>query len=200
MDEFLDRGREAVDLLERNSARAADLIGHFKQVAVDQSSARRRSFDLGQLVEEMLVTLRLTFKHTRHRIEVDIPAGLVMDSYPGPLEQVMANLVANSLVHGFVGIDEGRIELHAQALGEKQLLIRYLDNGVGIPTDTLNRIFEPFFTTRLGQGGSGLGLYIVYNLVTGVLGGTIEVASSPGHGVGITLTLPRSAQDHSVPS
>ncbi len=200
MDEFLSRGREAVDLLERNSARAADLIGHFKQVAVDQSSTRRRSFDLSQLVEEMLVTLRLTFKHTRHRIEVDIPTGLVMDSYPGPLEQVITNLVANSLVHGFTGIDEGRIELHAQALGEKQLVIRYLDNGVGIATGTLNRIFEPFFTTRLGQGGSGLGLYIVYNLVTGVLGGTIEVTSSPGHGVGITLTLPRFAQDRPAPA
>ncbi|HMW55028.1 MAG TPA: PAS domain S-box protein [Accumulibacter sp.] len=200
MDEFLGQGREAVVLLERNSARAADLIGHFKQVAVDQSSARRRSFDLGQLVEEMLVTLRLTFKHTRHRIDVDIPAGLVMDSYPGPLEQVITNLVTNSLVHGFEGIDEGRIELQAQALGEQQLVIRYLDNGVGIATETLNRIFEPFFTTRLGQGGSGLGLYIVYNLVTGILGGTVEVASSPGHGVGITLMLPRSAQERSVPA
>ena len=200
MDEFLSRGREAVDLLERNSARAADLIGHFKQVAVDQSSARRRSFDLHQIIEEMLVTLRLTFKHTQHRIEVDIPDGLAMDSYPGPLEQVIANLVANSLTHGFVGIDQGRIELHAQALGEKQVLFRYLDNGVGITTDILNRIFEPFFTTRLGQGGSGLGLYIVYNLVTGVLGGTIEVASSPGCGASFTLTLPLTAPERTTPA
>jgi len=200
MDEFLSRGREAVDLLERNSARAADLIGHFKQVAVDQSSARRRSFVLHQIVEEMLVTLRLTFKHTQHRIEVDIPDGLAMDSYPGPLEQVIANLVANSLTHGFVGIDQGRIELHAQALGEKQVLFRYLDNGVGIAADILNRIFEPFFTTRLGQGGSGLGLYIVYNLVTGVLGGTIEVASSPACGASFTLTLPLTAPERTTPA
>ncbi len=195
---FLSRGREAVDLLERNSARAADLIGHFKQLAVDQSSARRRSFDLRQTIDEMLLTLRLTFKHTRHRIEVDIPAGLEMDSYPGPLEQVIANLVANSLAHGFVGIDAGLVELHAQPLGETRLLLRYVDNGVGIASGTVHRVFEPFFTTRLGQGGSGLGLYIVYNLVTGVLGGTIEVASSPGHGVSFTLTLPRRAPDRTA--
>ncbi|MBP9803786.1 MAG: PAS domain S-box protein [Candidatus Accumulibacter sp.] len=193
VDGFLSRSREAVDLLERNSARAADLIGHFKQVAVDQSSARRRSFDLRQTVDEMLLSLRLTFKHTRHRIEVDIPAGLEMDSYPGPLEQVIANLVANSLGHGFVGIDEGLVELQAQAVDETRLLLRYVDNGVGIASGTVHRVFEPFFTTRLGRGGSGLGLYIVYNLVTGVLGGTIEVASSPGHGVSFTLTLPRRA-------
>ena len=195
VDGFLQRGREAVELLERNTARAADLIGHFKQVAVDQSSARRRSFDLRQTVDEMLVTLVLTFKHTRHRIEVDIPTDLQMDSYPGPLEQVIANLVANSLAHGFVGMDEGRVELYARPLADTHLELRYTDNGVGIASETLHRIFEPFFTTHLGQGGSGLGLYIVYNLVTGVLGGTIEVASSPGGGTVFTLLLPRTAPE-----
>ncbi len=195
MEGFLSRGREAAELLERNSARAADLVGHFKQVAVDQSSARRRLFDLRQTVEEMLVTLRLTFKRTQHRIELDIPAGLEMDSYPGPLEQVITNLVGNSLTHGFVGIEQGCIELQAQAFGEAQVVLRCVDNGVGIPTAALHRLFEPFFTSRLGQGGSGLGLYIAYNLVTGVLGGTIEVESSPGHGATFTLTLPRTAPD-----
>ncbi|MBK7673281.1 MAG: HAMP domain-containing histidine kinase [Candidatus Accumulibacter sp.] len=195
MDGFLNRGREAVELLERSSARAADLVGHFKQVAVDQSSARRRSFDLRRTVEEMLVTLRLMFKRTKHQIELDIPAGLEMDSYPGPLEQVITNLVANSLTHGFVGIEQGCIELQAQAVGETQVVLRCVDNGAGIPTETLHRLFEPFFTSRLGQGGSGLGLYIAYNLVTGVLGGTIEVESSPGHGATFILTLPRTAPD-----
>lgn len=192
---FLNKGREAVALLERNSARAAELIGHFKQVAVDQSSARRRTFDLRQTIEEMLVTLRLTFKNTRHRIDVDIPGGLEMDSYPGPLEQVIGNLVTNSLTHGFVGIDAGRLELHAHVLGETQVVLRCTDNGVGIATATLNRIFEPFFTTRLGHGGSGLGLYIVYNLVSSVLGGTIDVESHTGNGVSFTLTLPRKAPE-----
>ncbi len=108
VDAFLHRGREAVELLERNTVRAADLIGHFKQVAVDQTSVRRRRFDLRQTVEEMLVTLRLQFKRTAHRIELDIPADLELDSYPGPLEQVLANLVGNSLTHGFAGLDRRR--------------------------------------------------------------------------------------------
>ena len=204
VDTLLSRGREALDLLERNTARAAELIGHFKQVAVDQSSARRRVFNLRQTVEEMLVTLRPGFKHSRHRIELEIPADLAMDSYPGPLEQVIANLVGNSLAHGFEGFEGfegsagGRIEIMAHSVVPDQIVLRYRDNGRGIPAETLNRIFEPFFTTRLGQGGSGLGLYIVYNLVTAVLGGSIEVDSPPGQGTSFTLTLPRSAPERVV--
>jgi PAS domain S-box-containing protein len=198
VDRFLGRGREAVELLERNSARAADLIGHFKQVAVDQSSARRRVFDLRQTVEEMLSALRLSFKHSPHRIDVDIPAGLLLDSYPGPLEQVIANLVSNAVSHGLADIAGGRILLQATAVGETQVLLCCRDDGVGMPSATLKRIFEPFFTTRLGQGGSGLGLYIAYNLVTGVLGGTIEVESTPGVGSSFTLNLPRRAPERGV--
>ncbi|EXI78693.1 MAG: Sporulation kinase A [Candidatus Accumulibacter appositus] len=198
VDTLLNRGREALDLLDRNTTRAAELIGHFKQVAVDQSSARRRSFALRQTVEEMLVTLRPGFKHSRHRIELKIPSDLEMDSYPGPLEQVIANLVENSLAHGFEGIEEGRIEITAHTVAPDQVILRYVDNGKGIPAEILNRIFEPFFTTRLGQGGSGLGLYIVYNLVTAVLGGSIEVESRPGQGTRFTLTLPRSAPERVV--
>lgn len=198
LDRFLGRGREAVDLLERNSARAADLIGHFKQVAVDQSSARRRVFDLRQTIDEMLSALRLSFKHSPHRIDVDIPAGLLMDSYPGPLEQVIANLVGNAVNHGLAGSEGGQVLLQATAVGETQVLLCCRDDGVGMPSATLKRIFEPFFTTRLGQGGSGLGLYIAYNLVTGVLGGTIEVASVPGKGSTFTLSLPRSAPERGL--
>jgi len=198
VDRFLARGREAVDLLERNSARAADLIGHFKQVAVDQSSARRRTFDLRQTVEEMLSALRLTFKHSPHQIDVDIPARVMVDSYPGPLEQVIANLVSNAVNHGFVGVERGHILLQATAVGETQVQLRCVDDGVGMPPATLKRIFEPFFTTRLGQGGSGLGLYVVYNLVTGVLGGTIEVESTAGKGSSFTVSLPRSAPERAA--
>ena len=193
LDSFLTRGGEAVELLERNSARAADLIGHFTQVAVDQSSARRRSFDLRQTCEEMLSTLRLSFKHSQHQIELDIPFGLQMDSYPGPLEQVIGNLVSNSVTHGFAGFAPGRILLQAATSGDHRVLLRYSDDGVGMPTAILRRVFEPFFTTRLGQGGSGLGLYLVYNLVSGVLGGSIEVDSAPGEGTRFTLNLPRCA-------
>ncbi|HRY18737.1 MAG TPA: PAS domain S-box protein [Candidatus Competibacteraceae bacterium] len=195
MEVFLRQGQEAVDLLERNTARAADLIGHFKQVAVDQASMRRRRFNLRETIEEVLVTLRPQFKHTAHRIEQDIPGDLELDSYPGPLEQVIANLIGNSLIHGFSGMEAGCIQLQAHARGPDQVILRYADNGMGIPSNTLNHIFEPFFTTRLGQGGSGLGLYIVYSLVTGVLGGAIQVESSSGQGVTFSLALPRTAPD-----
>lgn len=194
LDGFLLKGREAVDLLERNIGRAADLISNFKQVAVDQSSTRRRTFDLRQTVEEMLVTLQPVLKRTQHRVELDIPSGLTMESYPGPLEQVFANLVNNSLVHAFSGIARGRMVLRVQDVDEKKVVLNYFDNGVGIPSTVLTRIFEPFFTTRLGQGGSGLGLYIVYNLVTGVLGGSIATTGEEAHrGAHFTLTLPRVA-------
>ncbi len=193
VDAFLGRGTEAVELLERNTARAADLIGHFKQVAVDQASTRRRRFDLRRTVEEVLATLRPMFKRTAHRIELDIPAELALDSYPGPLEQVLANLVGNSLAHGFAGIEAGVIGIRAIPLDDEHLQIEYTDNGVGIPEANHTRIFEPFFTTQLGQGGSGLGLYIVYNLTTGMLGGTIQVHSAPGQGTRFTLVLLRIA-------
>ncbi len=198
LETFLGRGREAIELLERNTVRAADLIGHFKQVAVDQTSMRRRRFNLRQTIEEMLVTLRPQFKRTAHRIELEIPPDLELDSYPGPLEQALANLVSNSLIHGFAGLDAGVIHIRAAASDAGRVQIDYADNGVGIPEPMLKRIFDPFFTTRLGSGGSGLGLYIVYNLMTGVLGGTIQASSRPGSGATFTLALPLTAPDRPI--
>lgn len=193
VESFLNRGREAVDLLERNTARAADLIGHFKQVAVDQTSARRRRFNLRETIEEILVALRPQLKHTAHQIALDIPAELELDGYPGSLEQVIVNLVSNSLRHGFAGVEAGCIRLQAHALGPAQVALHYADTGIGIAPAILHRIFEPFFTTRLGQGSSGLGLYIVYTLVTGALGGKIEARSELDKGAEFTIVLPLTA-------
>ncbi len=195
LDAFLERGRAAAAMLERNTVRAADMIEHFKQVAVDQASTRRRSFDLRQTIEEFLTALQPQFRRIVHAIDLDIPAGIEMDSYPGPLEQVIANLVTNSLVHGFAGRSAGRIALASVETGPQRVVLRYSDDGVGIPPEHLRRIFEPFFTTRMGLGGSGLGLYIVYNLVTGLLGGTIEAASPPGGGAAFTIGLPLRAPE-----
>ncbi len=198
LEQFLTRSREAVGLLERNTARAANLISHFKQVAVDQTSMRRRRFDLRQTIEETLDTLQPQFKHTTHQVEVAIPEPLEMDSYPGPLEQIIANLVSNSLIHGFTGINGGIIRIQATAISSDRIQIKYLDNGTGIPENIINNIFDPFFTTILGSGGPGLGLYIVYNLVIGVLGGTIESQSVVGQGVQFQLTLPRIGPDQPI--
>ncbi|MGV7929297.1 MAG: PAS domain S-box protein [Spirochaetota bacterium] len=190
LDAFLERSRQAVDLLESNAARAADLIAQFKQVAVDQTSVRRRRFNLLRTVEDLLGTMQPQFRHSGHRVEIDISPDIEMDSYPGPLGQVIANLIGNSLSHGFTGGVSGIIRIGSSLPESGALRIDISDNGKGIPGEVRGRIFEPFFTTRLGQGGSGLGLYIVYNLVTGVLGGSIAVSSGPGEGAAFALHLP----------
>jgi PAS domain S-box-containing protein len=192
LDTFLQRSREAVSLLESNCSRATELIGQFKQVAVDQTSMRKRSFNLLRTVEDLLATLQPQLKHTSHSIEVDIPDIINMDSYPGPLGQVIANLVGNSLVHGFENMEQGTIRIHAESMDEHTVKLIYADDGKGISEKNRAHVFEPFYTTRLGKGGSGLGLYIVYNLITSVLGGTVGIRDSET-GVAFEIVIPAVA-------
>ncbi|MBV1777115.1 hypothetical protein KSF73_15450 [Burkholderiaceae bacterium DAT-1] len=180
--------------LEYNSSKAAHLISHFKQMAVDQASNRRRQFNLKELLEQMVVILTPRLKQTSHRIHIDISPDILMDSHPGPLEQITDNLVANALLHAFDGIEHGQITIWARK-EHTFVVLKYIDNGKGIPADALHRIFEPFFTTKLGQGGSGLGLYLVFNLIATVLCGKIEAESTLGHGTTFTITLPLVAPD-----
>ena len=179
-------------MLERNLARAAELIGNFKQVAVDQISMRRRRFDLRQVCEEVLSTLQPKLRRHPHRVEVDVPAGILLDSYPGPFEQVLTNFLLNSVIHGLAGREDGVMTIRA-AVDADRVRIDYLDNGGGMDAAAASRAFDPFFTTRLGQGGSGLGLYIVHNLVTGALGGSIDLHTAPGEGIHFSLLLPLEA-------
>lgn len=192
LDRFVSENTEATALIERNLQRAATLISHFKQVAVDQASTRRRSFDLATLVDDVLSTLSPRLKRSPHRVELDIPAGLVMESYPGPLEQVLTNLIENSLIHAFAPGQAGVIRLSAEA-ADGRIRLRYGDDGQGIPAAVQHRVFDPFFTTRLGQGGSGLGLYLVYNLVHGRLGGTIHLQEGNGPGACFIVEMPAVA-------
>ncbi|EXI70540.1 MAG: C4-dicarboxylate transport sensor protein DctB [Candidatus Accumulibacter sp. SK-11] len=196
---FVGRCQEAARLLDRNTARAAELISQFKQVAIDQASIRRRVFDLRQTVEQLVASLRPQFKGRQQRVELDIPAGLQLDSYPSPLEQVLTNLVSNSLLHGFDGVDRGLIRLAASAVDDGHIRLCYSDDGKGIADSIRDRIFDPFFTTRLGSGGSGLGLYISHNLVSSVLGGTLAVDGQPGQGVRFDIVLPKVAPAASRP-
>lgn len=190
LNEFLRKSEEATNLLIRNLARAAELITDFKQVAVDQTSAQRRGFDLHRMVTEVIETLQPQFKKTPHRINVDIPEGIMMDSYPGPLGQVITNLTLNSLVHGFADIQRGLVIVHARALPDEMIELVVEDNGCGIPSDHLSKVFDPFFTTKLGKGGSGLGMHIVYTLVTRVLGGSIAIENTDTGGARLTIKLP----------
>jgi PAS domain S-box-containing protein len=184
--------------LERNAVRAGELIANFKQVAVDQASARRREFDLARTVTEILQTIRPL---TKARREIDIvsriPDGIVLDSFPGPLEQVVTNFVVNSLTHAFEDRPQGRIEIGAEVCGAEVRLV-FADDGGGMTPEVAARIFDPFFTTKLGRGGSGLGLYLVHAIVTGQLGGSVRVDSAPGRGTRFEVVMPMKAPDVAV--
>ncbi len=193
LQNYVERTREGTTILMRSLAKAAELVASFKQVAVDQTSVNRRFFRLNETVNEIMLTLSPMIRKTPHTVRCQIPPDLTMESYPGPLGQVITNLINNAFLHGFDPGMHGSVTVSAVAIGDDWLQLSIQDDGLGIPQDNLNRIFDPFFTTKLGQGGSGLGLSIVHNLVTGVLGGSIKVSSSAGQGTRISLTLPRTA-------
>lgn len=190
LESHLENARRACDIMTGSLARAAELINSFKQVAVDQSSGHRRRFMLDTLVHDMLATYSAQLRKAACKVEVTVAPGLEFDSYPGSLSQVLSNLIGNALLHGFDGKQNGTIHISAQREGADQVRLVFRDDGHGMSERTLHQIFDPFFTTKMGQGGSGLGMNIVYNIVTGVLKGTIEVLSTPGQGTSITLLLP----------
>ncbi|MDP2368887.1 PAS domain S-box protein [Rhodoferax sp.] len=193
LDQFVSEARLAADLLVRSMTRAAELVSNFKQVAVDQTSSQRRQFGLPALVDEIVFCLQPLVDESGCEVCTEIEATLALDSYPGPLGQVLSNLITNALIHGFEASAPGTVAVHARRVDSQRLLITLSDNGRGIDLADQRRIFEPFFTTRLGHGGSGLGLHVVHNIVTGVLGGQIEVRSSPGAGTTFLLNLPVAA-------
>ncbi len=199
LDQFIAETQFASGLLVRNLSRAGDLVNNFKQVAVDQASSPRRVFALHAVVREALLMLESTLLDAGCQAIADIDQHLVLDSYPGPLGQVLTSLVNNAMLHGIGPGQTGAIEVHASAVGEDEVEITVRDRGRGIDPKHLGRIFDPFFTTRLGQGGSGLGLHIVHNLVTGVLGGRIEVHSALGAGAEFRLRLPATPPSLDLP-
>ncbi len=190
LDSFVSSAREGTDILMRSLHRAAELVSSFKQVAVDQTSTNRRRFDLRQTVDEIMLTLGPSIRKTTHSVVIDIPADITMESYPGPLGQVLTNMVNNALFHGFEGRENGTITIAAEVLVDDRVRLIVRDDGVGIPAAHLGRVFDPFFTTKLGKGGSGLGLNITYNLVHDRLGGTVEVESLQGQGSCFVMLLP----------
>ncbi|MCB1642613.1 MAG: PAS domain-containing protein, partial [Xanthomonadales bacterium] len=189
LEHFVETATSSAHLVLANLARASDLVRSFKQVAVDQSSEQKRSFLLGEYLDEILLSLRPRLKRSRHQVEVECDPRLSVSTYPGALYQIIVNLVINSLVHGFNGIDIGHIHIRAQVDGEG-VLLQYRDDGVGMDDGTRQRIFDPFFTTRRTEGGSGLGMHLVFNLVTQLLKGSIECTSAPGQGVRFEVRLP----------
>jgi signal transduction histidine kinase len=187
--------RDSCELVERNLSRANRLVTSFKQAAVDQIAERRRRFDLRQTIEEVMATLEHLMKFRPLKLHLALAPGIEMDSYPGAIGQVLTNMFINAMVHAFGPDQAGDIWVSARPEGADAVRIELRDNGRGIDPAVVGKVFDPFFTTRLGQGGSGLGLYIVFNAVTGPLRGHVEVRSEPGMGTTFIVTVPRVAVD-----
>ncbi|VXB11029.1 two-component regulator propeller domain-containing protein [Massilia sp. 9I] len=192
--DYVSSSREAAGLIMRSLHNAAELVNSFRQVSVDQASAQRRRFELAQACQEIAATLMNKVRLAGHRLELDVPPGIVLDSFPGPLGQVVINFVNNALLHAF-DKPGGSMVLAATLLDGASVRIEFRDDGRGIPLEHQTRIFDPFFTTRMGQGGTGLGLNISWNIVTTLLGGSVRVESSPGQGAAFILELPLHAPD-----
>ena len=178
LTQFIELMNEGAQLVLNNAERAAHLIQSFKQVAADETSEERRPFAMKDYLVEVLTSLRPKYKHTHIKVSCDCPDGVDMNTYPGLLAQVLTNLLVNALVHGFESDDEGEVAISVTDDGG-WVEVECRNNGKPIPVEHLPRIFDPFFTTRRSQGGTGLGLNIVANIVTQRLGGTIRVSSDP---------------------
>jgi len=189
----LERYLKTIDEVSRsillNMERAAELISSFKQVAVDQSSEERRLFNVKEYIGEVLLSLRPRYKKTGHDVVVNCPGDLEIFSFPGAYSQIVSNLVMNSLVHGLTDVEKG-VMIFDITLKEDTLWIVYTDNGVGMTEEQAAQVFDPFFTTLRGKGGTGLGMAIVFNLVTQTLGGTIESRTGQGKGARFEIKLP----------
>jgi signal transduction histidine kinase len=194
---FFSTVDQSLRIMTTNTQRAAALVRSFKQVAVDQSSENIRHFNLRKYLDEVLLSLQPKLKGKPIKVTVDCPADIHLESFPGAVSQIVTNMVVNSLVHGFQEGQPGQITLRGQLEGD-QVLLDYSDDGAGMDAATLGQLFDPFFTTKRGSGGSGLGAHILYNLVTGPLGGTVKVVSSPGMGLHYQLRFPRDQRNRQL--
>jgi signal transduction histidine kinase len=188
---YLSVAEEASQLIVGNIQRAAELIQSFKQVAVDQTSVHRDTFPLKRVIADTVASLASALKKDRHTLVIECSDDIILETYPGPLTQVLTNLVMNALLHAFEDNNAGTIRIASKMDGDR-VVIDFSDDGKGIPKENLPRIFDPFFTTKRGQGGSGLGLNIVYNLVTQTMLGQITCISSLGRGTRFNIRLPRT--------
>lgn len=192
-ERYADRTRDGLEVINRSMQTAATLVSSFKQVAVDRSSEQRREFGLRELCEQCLQTLSLQLRRANVEWQLHIDAQVQLDSYPGAFGQALIILLNNAMAHAFEGREAGRIDIGAQALDAERVQLWVQDDGVGMAAEVCERIFEPFFTTKFGRGGSGLGLSIAHNIVTGLLGGRISVQSSLGRGSRFVMELQRVA-------
>lgn len=189
LEGYLNTVEEVSNSILINMERAAELISSFKQVAVDQSSENRRKFNLAQYINEILLSLRPRYKKTGHSIDVDCDPQIELNSFPGAFSQILNNLIMNSLIHGFSEMENGQIKIKTSRENEN-IIFEYSDNGKGMTAEQKEKAFDPFYTTMRGKGGTGLGMSIVFNLVTQTLKGSIDCQSEPGKGICFTMRFP----------
>lgn len=189
LNDFISDEEEGLKSLEVNLTRAAKLVRSFKNVATDQMVEERQIFNVQLYLEEIILTLRSRLKKTRLQLVINCPEQLKWDSYPDVFVQIITNLIMNSLVHAYSSTDEGVLTFSFRE-EEEQLVIEYADDGKGMEETVCKKVFEPFFTTARSNGGTGLGLYIVYNLVTQKLHGTISCSSQLGVGTKFIIKVP----------
>jgi PAS domain S-box-containing protein len=198
---FIAHTREGLNILNSNLRRASDLIRSFKLIAVDQTSQEWREINLNDYINEIITSLRPRLKSTNVTIDCNMPDDLIIYTNPGAIYQVISNLIINSITHGFTVrrvsdnyIDQATITIDAKII-DSNIRIFYMDNGKGMDDHTLTKAFDPFFTTRRGQGGSGLGMNIIFNTITSQLKGIVTLDSSPGNGVYVEMVIPISDEE-----
>ena len=200
LESFIKQLETGTRLLDKGLERAADLIASFKQVAADQTSSQRRVFSLDLLLMEIRTTLEPSLKRSGCKVDWQTGQELKMDSYPGPLGQVLMNLINNAVIHAFEGRKPGNLWVRTHDFDCDHIRIEVQDDGNGIPNAYLHRVFEPFFTTRMGRGGTGLGLSISHRIVTHTLGGQLLLDSTSGLGSRFSIVIPRIANTTKLPS
>lgn len=192
---FLSESRENTQIIYRNLTRAADLISSFKQVAVDQTAGVVREIKLHEYLDEILNSMQPTLKKYRHIVTIECDESITIRTKPGPLNQIIINLIMNSITHGFKAMEQGQITITA-TLNKDRCIVNFIDNGCGIEEKIKQKVFDPFVTTSRGEGGPGLGLHLVYNLVTQALKGNISVVSELKSGAQFTIEFPAYLQEN----
>src|SRR5450755_4028039 len=200
LNEFLANSRAAGSHLVANLNQAAEMIESFKQVAIDRNYSNQRIFDLGDLTEKVIRSLRPGLEEQSVTLRVDCQPDLTMNSYPGPYGQVLTNLFLNSVTHAFPDGRKGTVSVRVQASGDENVEILFSDTGCGMSLDVRRKAFDPFFTTRRDRGCTGLGLHIVHTIVTNGLGGRVNLDSDPDQGTRIRIVLPRVGPKTAPPS
>lgn len=193
LDKSLAGQHEGYSLIRSNLERAIHLISTFKQVAVDQSTEALREIELTEHIKEIMLAVHPLLRTKNISLHIEGENSITLQSYPGPLYQILTNLVNNSITHGFENRESGDIYIHVTRKTDSAV-IRYSDNGKGIEQSIITQVYEPFITTKRNKGGSGLGMHIVYNLITQLFKGSIECESPEQGGVQFTIELPLSPE------